>query len=489
MKPMWMVRGGLALLVWIASVVGPAYAGVIGPIAPSQSGVTLSIFSVDPSGVLIDVTDTYLPEWAPGAPLQTVYVVVNGSATTPILVPPTGTAPSAANPNPFLAERTTSAYPGNCTNFGTDTGPDFAFDTLQRASIGGAIGYPLISNDCGGMAVIRVGNDTFVIPGDINLNGIPDSWEATFCPANSCPTGREDVDTSQGNTALGDGLSAFDEYRGFIVSGAHIRTDPRQKDLFVHLVNPQCTTVAGSTVSLLGGGPTTFVTGDGLFANLNTLISGTQIHVIGYTANATNFATSEWVDNLASYTVAKGFQYVAGTDGAISDRQINKNAVYPSRNSQGNPIKQKGLRVTECVDDSTTTLLGLAGLGTPNGPGNAVVYTQRILKYLDTTLGAAAGALAYSTFQRGAWTQPVAISHTDLVARAFEFYLSMEIGHAVKLTPAVEGTTKVSYGYHHAPLTGSNLDQTITNKVTAAGNTFYIPSFYNTFDQTNFQLK
>jgi hypothetical protein len=103
--------------------------------------------------------------------------------------------------------------------------------------------------------------------------------------------------------------------------------------------------------------------------------------------------------------------------------------------------------------------------------------------------------LCYQTFQNGAWVS-VALNaanpYNDLIAKAMEFYTAMEIGHSIVLTPAQEGTSKspTLYGYHHAPGTGSNMDQTIVNKPTArCGNLFQIPTVYNASDQTNFKLK
>lgn len=471
----------VALVGWLAIDVGTAQAGGISPVVLPGSGVTLSIFEIR-SGVFVDITDSYLPEWAPGAPLQTVYIVVNGSTAPPSLVlPPTATP---------LADRTTSAYPGNCTNFGTDTGPDFTFNTLTPVSTPVGIGYSLTSNDCGGMAVIQVGTEKFIIPRDLNLNGIADSWEATFCPGNTCPTGKEDLDSSAGNPATGDGIAAFDEYRGFIVSGTHVRTDPRQKDLFVHLVNPQCLPAASLLTT------TTFATGIPLFTSVNTLISGNQIHALGYTPNAANGKTDEWFDDFHHYSAADGIRFGDGTTStpSVDDRWVTRNRVY-STDSAGKPLpRQKGLRIIECLDTSAPSLLGFASLRSPNGLDSfSIVFTQRVVDYLTNTLGATctvAAPCSYSTFQNGVWTTPVTISQNDLIARAIEFYLAMEIGHTIQLTPTVEGTAKTSYGYHHAPGTGSNLDQAIVNKVSSrTGNTFYIPLLYSTSDQQNFLLK
>jgi len=499
----------LAIVVWLGIGLGVAQAGEISPVTPLGSGVTLSIYQ-STGGVFVDVTDTYLPEWAPGAPLQTVYIVVNGSAVTPTLVD-ANPAITAVNPNPFLSPPTTSHYPGNCMNYGTDTGPDFTFSTTTTGSVtvptptGNRTGYPLISNDCGGMAVIQVGTDTFVIPRDTSspLNGIPDIWETTFCPANSCPTGKEDGDVGVSGAAPGDGIAAFDEYRGFIVSGVHVRTDPRQKDLFAHLVDSQC-----GGPSLL---PTYFPDGTSLFANVSNLISGTQVHILGFTPGVPNYTTSEWVDRFFSYTVTSGFQYKANptdttttTTAPLDDRQINKNAVYPLVDTATGNTIQKGLRVTECRESPPpatipTLPLGSAGPGTPNGPDNAIIYTQRIVNSMTSLVGASTKSLRYSTFVSGAWqtaSSPACpacgsgpgVNANFLILKAIQFYLAMEIGHAVKLTPVFSTT----YGYHNAPFTGDNLDQAITTKIDKGSggfNTFYIPSLYNSTDQSNFRLK
>ena len=517
-KSMWMIAVLLALVGWAGVGVGVAHAGVILPVDVTQTtptlypaitgaSVTISVF--DQNGV--DVTDSWLPEWNPATPNAfSVFVVVNSVIPDSIaLVSPPASITFNGTTNPFLnaSTLTTSAYPGQCTNFGlaTDLAPDFDFSTTGTPVPNTTkTGFLLTPRDCGGMAVIQVslpaGTFTFILPQDTNGNGIPDVFEARACPSNSCPTGREDADTSAGSSITGDGFFAFDEYRGFIVSATHIRTDPRQKNLFVHVVNPQC--VAGdplsSTASLLGG-PNSVVTGNPLFANVDTLISGTQIHRLGYaTPNAPHLTTNEWADHFHHYSVADGLRFGDGTatTAPASDRQVNQNAVYFSVDSGGNKVPQKGLRIIECVDTSSSpSLLGFASLGSPNGPDNAILFTQRIVNYFTNSLGAVCATpttpcLSYSKFQNGAWTAPVAISPFSLFGVAFAFYLAMEIGHTTQLTPTVEGTQKTSYGYHHAPGTGSNLDQAITNKVSnKTGNTFYIPLLYNTSDLASYKLK
>jgi len=475
------VLKGIALAVgsWIG--MGSAQAAVTIPAI--GGGASVSVFQND-----IDVTAAWLPE--PGAAVR---IVVNDANGVPLATQPPITLVAPVPPpynfsngaNPFVARQTTSAYPGICTNFGspTDLSPDF---TLA--------GNVLTATDCGGMAVIKAGGFTFVLPQDSNANGIADIWEARF-GGNLSPV--EDTDTGPVvNLSIGDGISNFDEYRGFMVSGQHVRTDPRQKDLFVHMVNPQC---GQSTDVSLFAGPNPVVRGAELFSTVNSLISGSQVHALNFLPGAANTAPgTEWVDNFVSFTVANGITLTAG--GAASDRQININAVYPVLDTTTNTTIQKGVRIIECLDASKTSPLGLAGAnGTPNGgAGYAILYTQRIVNYITSLLG---GTLQYSNFVNGQWTTPVQfyfdpnagtslpIDGAFLKSKAVQYYLAMEIGHSIKLTPAVEGTKSTTYGYHHAPGTGTNLDQTFNRIVKGANNTFYIPSLYGSNDQANFKLK
>jgi hypothetical protein len=522
-----MIEVAVVLVAWVVIGVSAAHA-VIGPVDGTgqpvpDPPVTAAIF--DENGT--DITNAWLPAWRPppagqpiadgGTPVYVVFQDATGASIVPsavTLVRPTATQASAAAftglVNPFQSPLSTSAYPGQCTNYGSpsDFSDDFAFDTTGTLFTGtdGAprTGFRLIPLDCGGMAVVTATVDglpyTFVLPQSSSPSGIPDIWAAAFCPPTSpCPTGREDADSSPGNAVNGDGIFAFDEYRGFIVSGVQVRTDPGRKDLFLHLVNPQC--VPGdplaSTASLFGG-PNSIVSGAPLFANLDVLLSQTQVHRLGYaTPNAPHLTTSEWVDRFARFALGEGLRFGDGTltIAPADDRQVNQNAVYFNVNTAGIKIPQKGVRVIECLDTSLPSLLGFASLGSPNGNDNAIIYTQRIVNYFTTTLNAVCATpdtacLRYSTFRNGAWTAPVPISPLELFRVAFAFYVGHEVGHSAgPLTPTIQSARRTSYGYHHAPGSGSTLDQAITNKVTSQGNTFYIPSLYNTSDFTGFKLK
>jgi hypothetical protein len=526
----------LTLIVATASLgVGVSEAGVIFPINQSgtqlgtpnlNSAVTVSLF--DSSGQ--DVTDTWLPTWEPATGGPTIYVSFNapGAPTTVQLMTFSGTPVFTGAVNPFwtqLGAPTTSAYPGRCTNFDGNpapapTDPDYTFPDTAATQIPGTqrVGFRLVSQDCGGMAVIQAtfpsgtaaaGTYLFVIPQDSNHNGIPDIWEAKFCPSNSCPLGTEDSDAGPlSPSPIGDGIAAFDEYRGFIVSGKHVSTDPRQRDVFVHLVNPQC-----GTPTLLGGGTPPSSTlfpndGTGLFDNLATLLPGSQVHLLGYVPGQANATTTEWVDRFQSFSQQTGFQYLDPITGATTglapadDRRINKNAVFPLGTTNpitANGLIHRGLRITECLDISTTGPLGTTGIGTPDGPDNSLVYTQRIVNYITTLINNGSGRqLKVFTFNTvtNTWVEKTnpngATDANFVISQAMKFYASHELTHSMQLTPTVEGTKTTSYGYHHAPGTGSVIDQTIVQKIdksTTGFNSFYIPSAYIGSDQSSYKTE
>jgi hypothetical protein len=69
------------------------------------------------------------------------------------------------------------------------------------------------------------------VPKDDNGNHIADGWETT----GKAPEAAADTDSlPRGNDVEGDGLSQYEEYRGFTCKGAHTRTDPIHKDLFIY---------------------------------------------------------------------------------------------------------------------------------------------------------------------------------------------------------------------------------------------------------------
>lgn len=500
----WIASGVLGLLGLVLGDTSSALAGTIPRIGGGGS-ISISLYQLIADGTYRDVSDTYLPRVD-----EVVYVVVNGGGT-PTLVPPTGTSPAVTHPppgtpptvaqlNPYLNAQTTSAYLGVATNFpsprsdqspNTST-PDFDTPTSMTLPIAGSpTGYGFIARDYGGMLVVMVGSDKFVIPKDINpFNGIPDSWETSYSLASlsaPCPNAEADCDPGPGgNGTAGDGISNFDEYRGFIVSGQHVRTDPRVKNLFAHLVTNQCT---GGSSQLGGAG---LVPLDSLFSNANTLITGTTLSVLGVSAGASVNNTNEWVNDFQSYSEeTKTITYVGGIVNApVFDRRVNLNAVYPVRDVITGLYVQKGLRVTECVDsimpaDLATTVMGSAGLGSANGPDNALIYTDRIIRWVNAKCtGSCNSSPRISTYTGGAWATAATTNISTIHTKMIQYIVAMEIGHSVKLTPTVEGSRKTSYGYHHAPGTGTNMDV----QANFSSPTFSIPSLFSTPDQSSFKV-
>jgi hypothetical protein len=122
--------------------------------------------------------------------------------------------------------------------------------------------FELTSADCGGSATVHAtatfdGNTaagTFTLPKDTDKDTLPDAWEDVYGGLD--PTG--DDETRAGNPYVGDGLTNFEEYRGFMwktlypssdpvyqtpvyvpgIDVEHFRTDPTgMKDLFVAFRN------------------------------------------------------------------------------------------------------------------------------------------------------------------------------------------------------------------------------------------------------------
>jgi hypothetical protein len=72
------------------------------------------------------------------------------------------------------------------------------------------------------------------IPVDNDWNYIGDAWE--FNEPNASP--QDDTDNYPPSNFFGDGLSRYDEYRGFIVVGGYKRLNPNKKDVFIFNLSP-----------------------------------------------------------------------------------------------------------------------------------------------------------------------------------------------------------------------------------------------------------
>lgn len=508
----WSLLGGAAQAAGIPEVDRDS----LFPLA-QPSGVTLVV--LDELGN--DITATWLPE--PGKTITVRLVTAAGAQQVPTALE--------------LLPATTK-YPGVCTNTGDPQDDTYDYELLPNAE--------LAVKDCGGRAVLRVnGNHDFVLPADKNLNGLPDLWEqqeSAKLPTQNCPdpqacfSAQEDNEQTGANLFSGDGVAAIDEYRGFMVSGVHIRTSLTTKDVFVGLVNPQCRKVSGTTAptggetdSLLGkaagDGRLIYPTdGTTLFANLGTL-GGAKLHLLNYQPGQVQGpGFTEWVDNLAGFTDGQ-LQFAAGTDGQVSDRQVNRNAIAPLD-------IHKGIRIIECVDNAVFSPLGFAlfppgtQVGHPNEDTNSILYTQRIWHDYERVLSTAGKngapsafkncALAvsptcvfYQTYEHGfanngspktTTTTPVKtytkaeettvrnVDRNYIVSKYIQYLLAMEVGHSVALVPEIQ---IAEYGAHFAPGSGDNLDQRIVVKDSSktGGVIYTIPSAYSAKSNNCFQLK
>jgi len=140
-----------------------------------------------------------------------------------------------------------SQEPGEALNRGTDLGPDLVF--RQRDQIDAAV---QVSSPSAARTAVAVSKATVVtraldfgaygaiearacgaavrvpLPFDRDGNYIADAW-----PLGSGAATDDADDIPAGNGTPGDGLSRYEEYRGFFVGGVHVRTDPTRKDVFV----------------------------------------------------------------------------------------------------------------------------------------------------------------------------------------------------------------------------------------------------------------
>ncbi len=226
-------------------------------------------FSTTTAVPMADLDD--LPKYVPGARLDgasvpdlsvtpqrmklvAAYVdVQNGNVK--VVPPPSGVSQVRIS----LSE--TSAFVGVAGNWpvsGGSTAPDFHLGSGgQQATVtlGGdhTARVDFVASDYGGFttaSVAPVGGGAAHecrIPMDDDGNMLPDAgWEesggemitshnraadndADFVPIASAPLSP----TNPANGRTGDGLSVYEEYRGFMARGAHIRTSPTVKDLFI----------------------------------------------------------------------------------------------------------------------------------------------------------------------------------------------------------------------------------------------------------------
>lgn len=210
-------------------------------------------------GKLSFVPDTSYKRWLPGQD--------NGKPrklTVKVKMEPK----NAGDPTPKgafdLYLHNVSAVPGDCMNWPADnpsTEPDIKFspdmpgvlidpldpthattthddlsemDVIVETTDYGAWGELEVRCEAMGLKAkyADTGEELLRIPYDTNKNHIADAWEDDNGVKDKAAKSDEDA-TPAGDGDPGDGLTIYEEYRGFYVDGKHLRTDPKVKDLFV----------------------------------------------------------------------------------------------------------------------------------------------------------------------------------------------------------------------------------------------------------------
>jgi hypothetical protein len=312
-----------------------------------------------------------------------------------------------------------------------------------------------------------------------------------------------DKGPDQSSTKYGDGIANIDEYRGFRVGGVYKRGNPNQKDIFVHLEDtPQCTTPPVGTFTGQASLPlkSGLVTAASFFPNIQDVyvnvdtLPNAKVHRIG---------NDEWVSKFVSWDIYN-YTTLSGTDSDTlkQDRWINKYSIA------ANPKVVKGVRIIECLDLTTLSPLGQSDKNPPDSiiyrdNGNSVIYTHRIVKSMLNLITNVTKPIVYYGFENNAWVQKESVgapantanpSVSDpkvmrLMQIVLPWYLVHEaLNHAFDVTAKATTTKKVSYGYHHADLSGTNVDIKITNTLSSTQNKFYVPKYFGISDEQDLRI-
>ena len=168
-----------------------------------------------------------------------------------VIVPPPPHTPGTVT----FALAQTSAFRGYAMNAGASTSADFSL-AATAAAFGAdhTARTTLLCHDYGGFTTVSAAVGAAAVPGlrvpvDANSNWLPDAGWSLYeggqqygqvSPGDSQNLQRaEDSDDDPSDVPLsdgaivGDGLIAFEEFRGYMAKGEHRRTNPLRKDLFI----------------------------------------------------------------------------------------------------------------------------------------------------------------------------------------------------------------------------------------------------------------
>jgi hypothetical protein len=205
----------------------------------SNPNSTNDVGSYIPGAKLTDGTSLPLP--TANSPIQKVQLIaayLDEQGT--IVAPP-------SNSVNFSLNNSSSAFQGVAMNWpdprvGGDGSPDFVLEASSAAFDANDKTARVLLDcwDYGGLAFVTATDNVLTtvpvrLPQDANGNMLPDAgWKAgALSVADSGNATDDDDDAPYGNGLSGDNLSAFEEYRGFVVNGNHTRTHPGFKDVFI----------------------------------------------------------------------------------------------------------------------------------------------------------------------------------------------------------------------------------------------------------------
>jgi len=297
--------------------------------------------------------DTWLP--TDGDAVTVVARVVDG-AGTPLVSQPAITF-SRESVTDHFGKFTNDPGTGNAaTDNADDFTHSFGVNTINLTSLdyGGKVTF-LAQTNVNNVPVSK----SVSLPKDDNNNEIADAWEAQYGGNLSKD---DDKDTSVGNTHNGDGLTVFEEYRGFVWGPPLVQmTDIGQA--INQKIYQTATWIPQGTAAHFRTNPTrknVFVKYSG-FSAANPFALGTALSAVGIDVHVLDLAVTPIppAENITPVLVRNLF-----TSFGLEDGHINK----------------RGVR------DWSWDTKGSASIGTGSGPGIASLYQVPLDFYMDANL-------------------------------------------------------------------------------------------------------
>ena len=130
---------------------------------------------------------------------------------------------------------------------------------------------------------------------------------------------------------------------------------------------------------------------------------------------------------------------------------------------------QRAIRITESLDTTDVTT-GICNQGTPNGLDGCVVYTQRIVNFVNSKCPTGVTCL-------------ISPATSGTAAAVISTFIQNTIAHEASHSMALTATYNSRYGGNHYQ-TGTNvvMDQSVYYTVKGTKTTFFIPGAYATAD-------